>query len=153
MKLIYLSVISSFLFLTSCGFKVANLQTNYSISEIQTSGDDKINFKIKNRLLYNSNNQTNSINLNIVTKKNKSIKEKSISNEISKYEINIITSVKYTSEEKDINGEFQFSKKGDYSVSDKYSDTLNNEKNLIKSLINAIIEEIEENLNSKFNDL
>ena len=54
---------------------------------------------------------------------------------------------------KEIEGEFSISKKGDYSISSKYSDTLRGEKNLINNLINEISEEIFENLASNLNDL
>ena len=52
-----------------------------------------------------------------------------------------------------IEGEFSISKKGDYGISSKYSDTLRGEKNLINNLINEISDEIFENLASNLNDL
>ena len=86
------------IFVTGCGFKIENniKKNNFSIKEIQTSGDNRINFKIKNYLLSNSKkNATNSINLSLKTKKTKTIKEKNINNEITKYEVNIFTLVEY----------------------------------------------------------
>ena len=139
--------------LSNCGYKISNLQKNYNIIEIETSGNNNINYKIKNKLL--SNNQSESINLiklNIDTKKNKSIKEKNISNEITKYEIILTSKINYKSVENNANGNFVVTKTGNYAVMKKYSDTLNNEKNLIKTLTNEISEEIEEILKADLND-
>ena len=93
--------------LSNCGYKISNLQKNYNIIEIETSGNNNINYKLRNKLL--SNNKSNSINLiklNIVTKKNKSIKEKNITNEITKYEIILTSNVNYKSVEDNTNGNF-----------------------------------------------
>lgn len=139
--------------LSNCGYKISNLQKNYNIIEIETSGNNNINYKIKNKLL--SNNRSDSINLiklNIITKKDKSIKEKNISNEITKYEIILTSNVNYKSVEDNANGNFSVTKTGNYAVMDKYSETLNNEKNLIKTLTNEISEEIEEILKANLND-
>ena len=45
-----------FIITTSCGYKVLDNQgsENYNIKEIKTSGDKRVNFKIKNSLLINS---------------------------------------------------------------------------------------------------
>ena len=94
----------------------------------------------------------NLIKLNIVTKKSKSIKEKNISNEITKYEIILTSKINYKSVENNANGNFVVTKTGNYAVMKKYSDTLNNEKNLIKTLTNEISEEIEEILKADLND-
>ncbi len=139
--------------LSNCGYKISNLQKNYNIIEIETSGNNNINYKIKNKLL--SNNRSDSINLiklNIITKKDKSIKEKNISNEITKYEIKLTSNVNYKSVKDNANGNFSVTKTGNYAVMDKYSETLNNEKNLIKTLTNEISEEIEEILKANLND-
>ena len=139
---------------TNCGFKTVNFEGNYHVTEILTKGDNRINFKIKNKILVNSKSDNNNkIKLTIETNKLKNIKEKNINNQITKYEIKIDTKVKYELLDRKVNGEFTISKNGDYNLSSKYSDTLNNEKNLISTLINEIMEDLQENLASKFNDL
>ena len=87
-----------FFIFSSCGFELANLQSNYNIIEITTKGDGQINYKIKNKLL-SSNRSVNQkiIKININTKKSKSVKEKNINNEITKYEIEITTEVNFKS--------------------------------------------------------
>ena len=127
--------------------------SNYNIIEITTKGDGQINYKIKNKLLSNNRSVNQKIiKININTKKSKSIKEKNINNEITKYEIEITTEVNFKSLNNNSEGVFSITKRGDYNVLTKYSDTLNNEKLLIKSLINGLTEEIQETLTNNLND-
>ncbi len=149
-----LSIILFSLFITSCGFKVANYNYDYNFAEISVTGDNKIGYRIKNKLLAdtkkeNSNRVLIKINLNKI----KSIKEKNISNEVTKYEIKINTNVEYEILSKNIKNKFDISKKGDYLVMSKHSDTLSNEKNLINLLSTTISEEILSMLASNINDL
>ena len=69
------SLILLFIALSNCGFKVLdNLESNFSIREINTSGDKRINFKIKNDLIIDyPNNSTNNLILTLDTKKTKRI--------------------------------------------------------------------------------
>ena len=55
MKQSLLFALVYFFVLNSCGFKVANFQQNFSINEINSIGDTRINYKIKNKLLSNIN--------------------------------------------------------------------------------------------------
>ena len=58
-----------FLITSSCGFKVINQSelVNFSIAEIITSGDKRINYKIKNKLLFlGKDSEKQVINLNLV---------------------------------------------------------------------------------------
>ena len=66
-----------FFSLNGCGFKLKNLNNNYNITDLQTSGDKKINYKIKNKILNSSRESgENLITISIDTKKQKIIKEK-----------------------------------------------------------------------------
>ena len=62
------------------------------------------------------------------------------------------TKVKYYAIEKNKSSEFIVLKNGDYIVSSRYSETLNNEKKLIKNLINDISDQIIKNLIIKLNE-
>lgn len=140
--------------LANCGFKLTDLQSNYYITEINTSGDKRINYKLKTKLLSSSKQESkNILLLNVNTKKEKIIKEKNISNEITKYEIIVTTNIEYKKLSDNKFNKFTVIKKGDYNISSKYSDTLNNEKSLINTLIENLSEEIFENLSIKLNDL
>ena len=134
---------------SGCGFKVVNIAdlNNFNIAEITTDGDKRINYKIKNRLLFNSNdNEENQIVVNLFTKKNKAIKEKNIKNEITKYRLSLLVDVKFNSINKTNEGQFSVNKGGDYNVASQYSQTLNNEKKLIDLLANELADEILERL-------
>ena len=140
----------------NCGFKVINEAENnsFSIQDIKTSGDKRINFKIKNNLLnYTKKDSQNILIINLNTKKTKNIKEKNIKNEIIKYELKIIAEIEYLTLGEGNSGKFILSESGDYEVAKIYSNTLNNEKNLVKILTDKISNKINENIIKIVNDL
>ena len=148
---ILISVIIFFLN-TGCGFKVVNQSglINFKIENILTSGDNRISYIIKNKLLpYYKSNGSKLIILEIDLSKNKFIKEKNINNETTKIEISINAVVQYRSDE---NGEFRISKRGAYNIADQYSQTLINEKKLIRTLSENIAEKIIEELIQRTDD-
>ena len=133
-KIIFIAL---FLLVTACGFKVLDKSQliDFKIENIETSGDKKINFFIKNNLSnkFSALTGKKSILLNIKTTKTKSIKEKNIKNQITKYEIKLNTVV-----EIDILGETQknlvLNVGGNYDVATNHSTTINNQNNLEKNL-------------------
>lgn len=149
------SLVFLFIVLSSCGFKVLdNLESNFSIREINTSGDKRINFKIKNDLIIDyPNNSTNNLILTLDTKKTKRIKEKNIKNEISKYEVTIVCGIELAFLEKNTKHKFTVSSNGDYLAADKYSTTIQNEKRLIEDLTNDLSDKIRNKINLITNDL
>ena len=154
MKKIF-SLFALIILLTNCGFKVANNKElrSFDIIEVNTSGEGRINFNLKNSLKDTSIDKNKRIKLNLNTKKTKEIKEKNIKNEITKYLIILDTKVEYELVGENKRGEFSISKKGNYNVRKQYSQTLINEKNLISSLTSELIEEIINNLVLNVNDL
>ena len=139
---------------SNCGFKLSNVQNNYNISEINTKGDKRINYKLKNKILNSSKKKNqNLILVNISTKKEKNIKEKNIGNEITKYEIIITSNIEFKKITDNNFNTFTVVEKGDYTVSKRYSDTLSNEKSLINTLVNDLSDEIFQNLSLRLNDL
>jgi outer membrane lipopolysaccharide assembly protein LptE/RlpB len=154
-------ITKSFLFLflfatVNCGFKVINEseKNNFSIQEIKTSGDKRINFKIKNNLLNSAKkNHQNILLINLNTKKSKNIKEKNIKNEITKYEISLNVDVRFNLINSNTNHKISFANKGSYSVVDSYSTTLNNEKKIINDLVENISEKILKKISLKLNDI
>ena len=142
--------------LTNCGYKVVNQSdlNNFDIIEITTTGDKRIGYKIKNKLLFSSNkDQKKALVIAIDTEKNRTIKEKNIKNEIKKYkvELNIIVKARNITNGKTIN--FSKSKTGDYLVATQYSQTLKNEKKLIITLSENIADDILNELIDRSNDL
>ena len=57
MKIIF-KILFLIFFTTSCGFTIVekNLRNKFEISKITTSGDSRINYKIKNKILFISTN-------------------------------------------------------------------------------------------------
>ena len=156
-QIITKSFLFLFLFATvNCGFKVINEseKNNFSIQEIKTSGDKRINFKIKNNLLNSAKkNHQNILLINLNTKKSKNIKEKNIKNEITKYEISLNVDVRFNLINSNTNHKISFANKGSYSVVDSYSTTLNNEKKIINDLVENISEKILKKISLKLNDI
>ena len=144
------------LFTISCGFKVVNRADlgSFNIAEINTSGEKKVNFKIRNKLLFDSKekNQRNII-LNLVSTKNKNVKEKNINNQITKYQIDLIISVNFLEIETNKSGDISLKKSGDYNVAEQHSQTLRNEKNLVNNLIDDLADELYDELIVKLNDI
>ena len=147
MKKIFILIVC--LFLSQCGYKVIkyNDLLNFDISDINTDGDSRINFKIKNKLnLYRNTGKENIINLNIITTKDKTIKEKNIKNEITKYQLNIKSEIEVLS----FNGKrikkFSLQESGEFSVNNQYSQTLDNEKKISNLIAKKILDQIIDNL-------
>ena len=154
-KNLFILLIITSIFISQCGFKkVTQTDLNYSVSQVETKGNKKINHKLKNELLIN--NPTKSENLlviNLTTNKKQVIKEKNIRNEITKYQIIINASVKVKIIGKEKVEEFTVSVIGDYSIADQYSKTLDNEKNAIKRLVENLSKKILTELNYVVDDI
>ena len=151
-KLIFLKSTIIIFLLIGCGFKVVNQSEllNFNIDNISTSGDNKISYIIKNKLLpYSKSDGEKLVTLEIELDKNKFIKEKNIKNETTKFGISIKAIVQFRS---DSAGKFEIIKRGDYNVARQYSQTLNNEKKLIQMLSESIAENIIEELILRAND-
>jgi len=151
-KLICVINIIIIFLMSGCGFKVVNQSEliDFKIENVSTSGDNRISYIIKNKLLpYSKSNGKKLITLEIDLNRKKMIKEKNIKNETTKFEISISAVVQYRSDE---NERFEISKKGDYNVASQYSQTLTNEKKLVKTLSESIAENIIEELILRTND-
>lgn len=156
MRKIQPKILILLILLTSCGFKVIDKskQSDFYINEINTVGDRRVNFILKNELIRNSKKDSlNQINLEITSKKIKKIKEKNIKNQVTKYEINLNVELKVKITSKDKMFKISSSSNGNYSVADNYSSTLSNEKKLIENLVENISEDIIKKISSNINDL
>ena len=152
----FLITILLFLLITSCGFKIVD-QTklnNFTIQNIIVTGEKKINYKLKNKLLSKSNKKDNrSIIIELTTSKVKSVNEKNIKNEITKYQLEVTVKIKFYEPNNKIPNNFSVVETGNYLVTKKYSQTLNNENELIEILTEKISKSITNTLRQKFNDL
>ncbi len=144
-KKIYIFFLSFLISLSACGFKSMNQlkQKSYFVQQIKLDGDKRIGYFIKNEILLNSSTSAEkTIDVNLVVKKKKEIKEKNISGKITSYMvtlnvdlsmINVISSKKI---------ENRFTKSNSYNVANNHSDTMSNEKNTIENLAEIITEDI-----------
>ena len=152
----FLITILSFLIITSCGFKIIDQSelNNFTIQNIIVSGEKRINYKLKNKLLSKSNKKDNrSIIIELATNKVKSVNEKNIKNEITKYQLEVNVKIKFYESNNKIPDNFSVVESGNYLVSKKYSQTLKNENKLIEILTERISNKITNTLIQKFNDL
>jgi hypothetical protein len=141
---------------TACGFKAVYQQNliNFEISDLEITGDRRINYKIKNKLaILNSENKKQSVKIKIVTKKKKSIKEKNDKNEITKFQLDIEFNVQIIHNNIGRVEKFLIKRNGDYSVSSRYSNTLDSEKRVTNLLTDDMLDEMIDKLNIHLNDI
>ena len=155
-KKILFSIFIIFLLINNCGFKIVNNSEIYKfdVNEIIATGDNKINFKIKNKLIFSSKkNEKKLVDIYLDTNKSKEVKEKNSNNEITKYQISIASTVRVTELVSKNEIFFNIVKTGDYSVASQYSQTLANEKKLIDVLTDDVTENILNTIVLKLDDL
>ena len=126
---------------------------NFKIVEINTIGEKRINYKLKNNLLLNTNKENEKIiTITLDTTKKRSIKEKNIKNEITKYLITVNANIKFREINKNKLHSFSIIEARDYDLANKYSETLNKEKKTIdlisEKLANKILYQISLILNA-----
>ena len=150
-----LIIVFSSALLFNCGFNVIKKDKfqNFGIFKIDTSGENRINYILKNKLKNIGKKSENNFHLDIKSNKLKIIKEKNLKNEITKYQISINANILYKLIDNNENGSFVISKSGVFDVNNQYSKTINNEKSLIKSLTVEITDEILNNLGIIIDDL
>ena len=153
----FLIIILSLGLLSSCGYKVLDKSSlaNFNIIEFNSTGDNKINFFIKNKLKNKITNskEENEIIIDLQTVKTKNIKEKNINNQITKYEIIVVSTIKVNFINKNISEIIQISSSGNYDVVSNQAKTINNQDNLEKFLAEKISEKILNKLVILINDL
>ena len=154
---ILLVIILSLGLLSSCGYKVLDKSSlaNFNIIEFNSTGDNKINFFIKNKLRnkITNNKEENEIIIDLQTVKTKNIKDKNIKNQITKYEITVVSTIEVNFINKNISEIIQVSSSGNYDVVSSQAKTINNQDNLEKFLAEKISEKILNKLTVLINDL
>ena len=153
----FLIIILSLGLLSSCGYKVLDKSNlaNFNIIEFNSTGDNKINFFIKNKLRnkITNNKKENEIIIDLQTVKTKNIKDKNIKNQITKYEITVVSTIEVNFINKNISKIIQVSSSGNYDVVSSQAKTINNQDNLEKFLAEKISDDILSKLIILINDL
>ena len=156
MKIFFVIILSLGL-LSSCGYKVLDKSSlaNFNIVELNSTGDNKINFFIKNKLKnkITNNKEENEIIIDLQTVKTKNIKDKNINNQITKYEITVVSTIKVNFINKNISEIIQISSSGNYDIVSSQAKTINNQDNLERFLAEKISEKILNKLIILINDL
>ena len=140
----------------SCGYKIIDKtkQNNFVIADINSTGDRRINYKLKKNLTFNTKNSSqNVLNLTLNTKKTKEVKEKNINTEITKYKISIIVDIKFNLVNSKKIYKVNSTKNGDYLVANNHASTLSNEKRLTENLAEIVSDDIKDKISSIINDL
>lgn len=145
-----------FIICTNCGFKVLDktLLNKFQIKEINSEGDKRINFLIKNNVskLIDSKDPQELLEITIKSEKVKSIKEKNKKNKITKYTITIITNIEIEFLAKKKKKSFTISKAGYYDVTDNNNTNREALKRLEQNLSNEISETIAKKILELAND-
>ena len=146
--------ITIIMLLSSCAYEKINSpdRKKFHITEINSNGERRAAFIIEKKINRFSNEQsTNKIKIFIDLTKSKEIQEKNMQNKVTKYNVSlsaklVITELLSTKEFKRL-----FSTNEIYDVADRYTDTVNNEKNAYNALVNKLVDEILEQLRILYN--
>ena len=154
MKKTILLILVSALLMSGCGFKQLENQTKFSINEINSSGDKRISYLLRNKMQsLIAQNKQKIINLYVDVSKDLSIKEKNIKNEVTKYNITIIAKVKYNVVGANEEVKFTITNSGEYLTAKQYSTEKNNEKTIVKLLSHDLAKKIISRISTSLNDL
>ncbi len=140
--------------LSSCAYEKMNSpdRKKFHITEINTQGERRAAFIIQKKINRFSNEQSkNKVKIFIDLTKLREIQEKNMQNKVTKYNLSlsaniVITEVLSTKEFKR-----SFSTSQIYDVTDRYTDTLNNEKDANNVLVDKVVDEILDQLRILYN--
>lgn len=149
-----------FVHINSCGYEIVNINDKLKVNiiEISSTGEKRINYILKNKINYALNENKNlkeskPLIIKFETKKNKTIKEKNIKNEITKYNINIQINAEVYNIKNQKKIFFSLADTTSYNVESQNSITRNNEKNVIKTLSKKLADNFIDKISNKINDL
>lgn len=128
-----------------CGFKIVDQSeiNNKKFIELDFTGDDRINFQLKNGLKsLSKSNSSNLYRIAAKTTKIKEVKEKNIQNEITKYNIILKIDLKVININENNNVNYNFLREAELKVENKNSETRKNEKKIIERLVDKILQDI-----------
>ncbi len=129
----------------SCTYQKMNAldQKKFHIMEFEIEGDARETFIIQKKIQRFSNKESkNKIKILIKLKNDKSIKEKNIQNKVVKYELKLSANLKIIELGSTKEIIRNFSANQIFTVEDRYSNTVNNEKEANNLLIDKIVNEI-----------
>ena len=149
---ILISIIVSLL--VSCSYEKMNSpeKEKFNIVEIDMTGDRRAAFIIQKKINRFSNLQSkNRIKVSVELKKNRNIQDKNIQNKVTKYNLSLTAIVTITDLLSDKQFKRTFNASQTYDVVERYSSTLDNEKNANNALIDKIVDEILDQIKILYN--
>ena len=144
-KLKIISILASFILLSSCGFKPINLENSKTINfnNINIKGERRIAYGLKNNiLLISSNDSKNVHDIDIKIEKDKKSKIKDKTGKITRYNLSISVNLELTKTRDNTKITKMFIRTSDYDVAKIYSDTLNNENNSVRNITRQLSDDI-----------
>tara|TARA_B100000902_G_scaffold337907_1_gene339120 strand:+ start:187 stop:660 length:474 start_codon:yes stop_codon:yes gene_type:complete len=146
--------IATMILLSSCAYEKMNSpdKKKFHITEINTDGERRAAFIIQKKINRFSNElSTNKIKIFINLAKLREIQEKNMQNKVTKYKVSLSAKIVITELLSTKEFKRSFSTSQIYDVTDRYTDTLNNEKNANNVLVNKVVDEILEQLRILYN--
>jgi|TARA_B100001093_G_C26606990_1_gene918486 hypothetical protein len=146
-------IFSLALWLSGCGYsKLNNLEDNkIHLSEITFSGEQRIGYIIKNKLVLGSSpTGENNLKLNLIIDKKKEIKEKNISNKVKKYKIRLTVELLIVEVSSNKKIEKNFYKETDFIAYDNKSRTMSDERRSIQNIADQISDDIKNFINLNY---
>jgi|MDTG01.3.fsa_nt_gb hypothetical protein len=141
-----------FIVLNGCGYKtVLNNDNSINIQEVETSGDKKIGYILKNDLLLQSKSAgIKRLKINLESKKIKSVKDKNDQGRVISYNITLDVNLEINNLLTNQKIEKSFIKNSSYAVSTIHSSTINSERNIVKVLTRQISDDMVNFINLNF---
>lgn len=149
-----LIILASTFLLTSCSYEKMNSadKKRFHVVEIDIEADRRTRFIVQKKINRFSNEQSaNKVKIFIEINKSRKIQEKNMQNKVTRYQLSLSAKVLITDLVKSEKFKRSLSTSQTYDVAERYSDTLNNEKNTNSNLIDSIVEEILEQLKIIYN--
>lgn len=140
--------------LSSCAYEKMNSpdKKKFHITEINTDGERRAAFIIQKKINRFSNERsTNKIKIFIDLAKSREIQEKNMQNKVTKYKVSLSAKIVITELLSKKEFKRSFSTSQIYDVTNRYTDTLNNEKDANNALFNKVVDEILEQLRILYN--
>lgn len=153
-RLLLIIPLTILLLFSSCAYEKMNSpdKKRFHIVEIDTKGERRAAFIIEKKINRFSNEQSkNKIKIFINLKKSREIQEKNMQNKVTRYNLTYSTKIVVNDLPSSKQFKRSFSLNQYYDVVDKYSNTLNNEKNANDILVDKVVNEILEQLKILYN--
>ena len=145
MKIIKIFLISGFIIISSCGYKIMNniSDSKFKIINTEYKGDTKINRQLDSNFkrFYNNKNATKTFKIKVYSQAIKKVTSKDVEGKDSGYSLEVIVFVEVYENNEQLDN-FEINKKVNYNNLNSQFELKQYEKNLTNDLVNLIITDI-----------